>query len=417
MNKKTFLLILLIIVIIVGIVFVKTFIFYDKYKMPKNANIITGKNEFKVYETAKLYSLLDNYNVEILTHDTDLDLTTIGDHKYTIEYKFKSNFKKYLYDLNYTVIDDTDPIFVRAPSSSKTLYVNEGSNEDLTKKVSYADNYDTKPTLEIKGDINFSEVGTYKLTYIVTDSSGNQTSKNSVVTVKERPEPTENNDKNDDNKEPVDNHIYIEDQISNYKNDSTMIGIDVSKWQGEIDFEKVKNAGVEFVIIRMGVMKDKDTPLTLDKTFKDNFENAKKAGLKVGVYIFSESTTVESAIENANFVIDNLNGDTVDFPIVFDWESWDYFNSLEINLHRLNEMYDAFTEVLNKAGYKTMLYGSESYLNNTWLTLKDYDIWVAKYSTKTPSVNNKEFMIWQNSEVGKVDGINEDVDLNIYFKK
>ena len=337
---------------------------------------------------------------------------TIGEHTYTLEYKHK--VKKYLCDVKYNVIDSVSPIFINVPSK-KTFYVNEADEESLTKKVSYADNYDTKPELRIEGKVDFGEVGKYKIQYIVMDQSGNETVKDAVIEIKERQEekiqePTEEEEK------PKEDFISIEEQIENYKTSNTMIGIDISKWQGEVDFEKVKNTGVEFVILRMGVMKNKDTPLTIDNTFETNYKNAKEAGLKVGVYIYSESNTIDKAVENAEFVIENLKGDKIDFPVCFDWECWAYFNELEINLYKLNEMYDAFSNKLKDAGYDTMLYASENYLNNTWLDLKDYTIWAAKYSSKKPSIS-RDYILWQNTDKGRVDGIEGNVDFDIYYKK
>lgn len=412
MNKK--IVVLLIFILIIGIVLAKIFIFYDKYKMPKGAEINVLDEKIAVYEETNLYDLFENYNITILTEDTQLNYNTIGNHTYTIKYKYNGSIRSYLYDVKYTIVDEVDPIFINVPSS-KTFYVGEASEDDLTKKVSYADNYDPKPTLKIEGDVDFENVGTYNIKYIVTDQSGNETIKNTSVVVKERPTKTETTVSNDEEEE--EDFVSIEEQIETYKTASTMIGIDVSKWQGDIDFEKVKNAGVEFVILRMGVMKDKDTPLAIDNTFESNYNKAKEAGLKVGIYVYSEADTVDKAVENAKFVIDNLNGDKLDFPVCFDWENWAYFNELEINLHRLNEMYDAFTEELENAGYTTMLYASENYLNNTWLSLKDYTIWVAKYSSKIPSLNaGNEYILWQNTDKGRVDGIEGNVDLDIYYK-
>ena len=412
MNKK--IVVLLIFILIIGIVLAKIFIFYDKYKMPKGAEINVLDEKIAVYEETNLYDLLENYNITILTEDTQLNYNTIGNHTYTIKYKYNGSIRSYLYDVKYTIVDEVDPIFINVPSS-KTFYVGEASEDDLTKKVSYADNYDSKPTLKIEGDVDFENVGTYNIKYIVTDQSGNETIKNTSVVVKERPTKTETTVST--NEEEEEDFVSIEEQIENYKTASTMIGIDVSKWQGDIDFEKVKNAGVEFVILRMGVMKDKDTPLAIDNTFESNYNKAKEAGLKVGIYVYSEADTVDKAVENAKFVIDNLNGDKLDFPVCFDWENWAYFNELEINLHRLNEMYDAFTEELENAGYTTMLYASENYLNNTWLSLKDYTIWAAKYSSKMPSINaGNEYILWQNTDKGRVDGIEGNVDLDIYYK-
>lgn len=409
MKKK---IILIGIIIVIAIILVKVFIFYDKYKMPKGAEINISNEDINVYDETNLYDLIKSNNVEILSEDVVLDYMNIGEHTFTIEYKYK--MKKYVYDIKYNIVDNVKPIFINVPSR-KTLYVNEGNEESLTKKVSYADNYDTKPDLKIEGNVNFNEIGTYKIKYIITDQSGNRATKDSVVEVKEKTK-NEISENKDDEEEEAEDFISIEEQIANYKTEDTMIGIDVSKWQGEIDFEKVKNAGVEFVILRMGVMKNKDTPIVIDNTFKNNYQKAKQVGLKVGIYVYSESNTIQSAVENAEFIIETLNGDKLDFPVCFDWECWANFNELEINLYKLNEMYDAFSNRLKDAGYSTMLYASENYLNNTWLSLEDYTIWVAKYSTKTPSVDGSDYILWQNSDKGRVDGINEPVDLDIYYK-
>lgn len=402
----------IIIILIIAILILKNMVFYDKYKMPKDVEIIMADKEIEVYDKTNLYDLIENSNVQILTQNEEIDYMTIGEHTYTLEYKHK--VKKYLCDVKYNVIDSVSPIFINVPSK-KTFYVNEADEESLTKKVSYADNYDTKPELRIEGKVDFGEVGKYKIQYIVMDQSGNETVKDAVIEIKERQEekiqePTEEEEK------PKEDFISIEEQIENYKTSNTMIGIDISKWQGEVDFEKVKNTGVEFVILRMGVMKNKDTPLTIDNTFETNYKNAKEAGLKVGVYIYSESNTIDKAVENAEFVIENLKGDKIDFPVCFDWECWAYFNELEINLYKLNEMYDAFSNKLKDAGYDTMLYASENYLNNTWLDLKDYTIWAAKYSSKKPSIS-RDYILWQNTDKGRVDGIEGNIDFDIYYKK
>lgn len=401
----------IIIVLIIVILILKNMVFYDKYKMPKDVEIAISDDDIDVYTNTMLYDLIKNKNVDILTENAELDYKTIGEHTYTIEYKHK--MKKYLYDIKYNVIDSVSPIFINVPSK-KTFYVNEADSESLTKKVSYADNYDEKPELKIEGTVKFDEIGKYKIKYIVMDQSGNETVKDTVIEIKERPEekPIENEEEEEETKEDF---ISIEEQIANHKTNKTMIGIDISKWQGEVDFEKVKNSGVEFVILRMGVMKDKDTPLAMDNTFEENYKNAKNAGLKVGIYVYSEANTVDKAIENAEFIIQNLKGDKLDFPVCFDWECWAYFNELGINLYRLNEMYDAFSNKLNDAGYDTMLYASENYLNNTWLDLKDYTIWAAKYSTKKPSIS-RDYILWQNTDKGRVDGIEGNVDLDVYYK-
>ena len=414
--KKKIIIISIAIIIVAIAILVKVFVFYDKYEMPNGAEINIANETIDVYDEINLYDLIESSNVKIISDDIEIDTSEIGEYTYTIEYKYK--LRKYFYEINYSVVDTVAPVFISAPNS-KTFYVSESGEEDLTSKITYADNYDITPNLEIEGEVNFDEVGTYQISYIITDQSENETIKDTVIYIIERPTETTEEEETDEEEteeeEEEEDSNYIQYQIENYKTDDTMIGIDVSKWQGDIDFEAVKNAGVEFVIIRMGVMQDKDAEMTIDSMFTENYENAKSAGLKVGAYIYSESTTVESAISNAQFVIDTLNGGELDFPVCFDWESWTNFNDMGINLHRLNEMYDAFSETLEEAGYSAMLYASEYYLNYTWLTLKDYDIWVAKYSENEPEIEGSNYILWQNSNTGKVDGIDGDVDLDIYY--
>ena len=420
MNKKKVLIIILIIIIAI---ILKRYVFYNRYKMPKGAEINLLEKSVDVYdENINIYDFIKESNVEILTENFIIDTKTIGNHKETIEYKY-NGIRKYKFDINYEVVDEVAPIFITALPTSKSYYVNEASLEDintLVSKITYADNYDIYPTLLTEGTIDFSKTGEYELTFTLSDSSDNKLVKTLNVTVKERPVVTNSEDNSKDEKEEdeEDDGIPFEEQIINYKTEGTMVGIDISKWQGEVDFEKVKEAGCEFVIIRIGVMKDKDSELVKDKTFDVNYKNAKKAGLKVGIYVYSEANNVDTAVSNAEFIINELNGDVLDFPVVFDWESWSYFNSMEMNLHMLNEMYDAFSDKLQENGYETMLYASENYLNNVWMNLKDYTIWIAKYSTKTPEITNgnNKYILWQNANTGRIDGVDGDVDLDIYYK-
>ena len=137
-------------------------------------------------------------------------------------------------------------------------------------------------------------------------------------------------------------------------------------------------------------MKNKDSEPILDPYFESNIKEAKKAGLKVGVYFYSVATNEDIASDNAKFVLDNLKGQALDLPIFFDWEEWEDFEEFNINLFKLNQMYDAFKKAI-KDKYETALYGSEYYLNEVWLNVKDYKLWAANYS-KEPSL---DYMLWQ----------------------
>lgn len=421
MKKKIFLVIAILIVSILGGILLFKYVFYDKYKIPKGAKIDIINSKFEVYSESKnLYDIIGDNNIEILTEDEALDLETVGEHKKTIQYKY-NGVRKYLFDVKYEVEDNIKPIFIKEPTSSVSFYVNESSQQDIQKleeKISYADNYDISPRLIVEGNVDFSVLGTYTLYYTIKDSSGNETSKTMNVIIKERQVDNGNKSEIEEPKkeEEKEEKNTFAKHIENYKTEETMVGIDVSKWQGEIDFDKLKDAGAEFVIMRLGVMKDKDSEVEIDNTFEKNYENAKKVGLKVGIYVYSEANNVDTAISNAQFIINILNGEKLDFPVVFDWESWAYFNRMQMNLYMLNKMYDAFSNTMKNAGYESMLYGSEYYLNNVWMDLKDYTIWVAKYSTKEPKIENgNKILMWQNSCTGKIEGIDEEVDLDIYY--
>ena len=423
--------IIVIVLVVILAILLKVFVFYNKYKLPKNITIfydtakvneLTPYEEISLKDDAKLRS--ENDKVTFLNDNVMLDTTTIGDHTYTVE--LKKGLKKYKYDINYVVSDKEAPIFIKEPPAKKTFYVNEATDDDMQKikdGVVYADYYDPSPTIKFVGDVDFSSIGEYTFTTIVTDQSSNELKKETIITVKERPEKTEEDKKEEkeneeDDEEEDDNTLPFEEQITKYRGLNTKVGIDVSKWQGEIDFEKVKEAGVEFVIMRLGVMKDKDTPLAKDRTFDVNFKNAKNAGLEVGIYVYSEADTVEKAIENAKFVKENVKAQDLDFPVTFDWEFWSKFHTMKINLHRLIEMYEAFNAELEKDDYDTMLYSSYSYLkNDLWGDYSNYNIWVARYNEDPPSLPLTEYnyIIWQNACTGRVDGIQGDVDLDVYF--
>ena len=420
MNNKKIRLTIIAIIILIFVIILFRYVFYNRYKIPNGAEIEISNEEILVYsEDLKLNDLIKTSNVKIINENLEINTNNIGEQKATIEYKYKG-IRKYKYDVTYTVIDSTAPIFITSPASSITFYVDEASKDDIEKalsKATYADNYDIYPKLSVTGEIDFSKVGTYTLTCTLSDSSNNTTDTKINVRIIERPVNT-NNEEITTTEEDEDDKISFDEHIENYKTENTMVGIDISKWQGEVDFEKIKDAGCEFVIMRIGVMKDKDSELVKDEYFDANYKNAKEVGLKVGIYVYSEANNVETAISNAEFVIDNLKGEKLVFPVVFDWESWTYFNDMEMNLHMLNEMYDAFSNKLKEAGYDSMLYASEYYLNNVWLDLKDYTIWVAKYSINLPKITNgnNKYILWQNACTGQIDGIENDVDLDVFYK-
>ncbi len=196
----------------------------------------------------------------------------------------------------------------------------------------------------------------------------------------------------------------------------TTLGVDVSYHQGEINWTKVKEAGYTFAYIRLGYRGySKSGTLNVDTRYRENIVGAKAAGLQVGVYFFSQAISDAEAIEEANFVLENVKGYRLDLPIVFDPESIPDANArtdgVSGRVFTSNAM--AFFQTIEKAGYSGMLYSNarwEALMFDMGL-LKNYPIWYADYG-KTPRTPYA-FNIWQYTESGKVPGIKGRTDINV----
>lgn len=191
-------------------------------------------------------------------------------------------------------------------------------------------------------------------------------------------------------------------------------GIDVSEWQGTINWEKVAHSGISFAMIRCGFRQIKGDDIIVDATFKENVEGATKAGLNVGVYFFGTAKNEKEAIEEAEFVIDLIKNYDIDYPIAYDAETFDgrlkYTSSEELSKSIL-----AFTETVSSYGYDTMIYSyKNAFYNNLDTGLFDGKmIWLAHYIDQTDYKGN--YHMWQYSDNGSVDGIDTKVDLNISY--
>lgn len=195
-------------------------------------------------------------------------------------------------------------------------------------------------------------------------------------------------------------------------------GIDVSYHQGEIDWTKVKNAGYEFAFIRCAYRGyGEEGQLNADSMALSNIEGAQAAGLDVGVYVFSQAVNEDEAVEEAEFVLNQLQGRTLELPVVYDPELIrdDQARTDSVTGEQFTANTIAFCEWIKNAGYDPMIYS-----NMVWEAdlydlgkLQAYPIWYADYEQvpQTPY----EFRFWQYSEKGTVDGISGDVDLNVEF--
>lgn len=197
-------------------------------------------------------------------------------------------------------------------------------------------------------------------------------------------------------------------------------GIDVSEHQTDIDWMAVKEAGIEFAMIRVGFRGWQSGELKMDKRFYDHMEGAIDAGLDVGIYFFSQALTPEEAIEEAEYVLREIEPYDITYPVVFDWEEVHdqkhFPRTKDMNMLMLTSCAEAFCKTIEDAGYRAGVYFNQSYgygqLNLG--SLLDYDFWLAEYAD-TPSFTH-DFQMWQYTDRGTVPGIKGNVDLNIAFK-
>lgn len=207
-------------------------------------------------------------------------------------------------------------------------------------------------------------------------------------------------------------------QYSGSEDISSKIGIDISEHQGSIDWELVKFAGIDFVIIRAGYRTYGDGIITMDNNFSANLDGAAAAGLDVGVYFYSQAVTPDEAIEEADAVLNAIAGRNITYPVVFDWEiiATDRARTDTVTVETLADCCVSFCERVKSAGYKPMIYqNSSTAMNKLDLPrVKDYEFWLADYSS-FPSFYY-EYDMWQYTAEGEVPGIDGPVDLNISFR-
>ena len=206
-----------------------------------------------------------------------------------------------------------------------------------------------------------------------------------------------------------------------------VLGVDVSKFQGDVDWKKVKDQGFDFVIMRLGYRGYQNGKLVTDEYYEKNIKGAQEAGLDVGVYFLSQALNEDEAVEEAEYTISELkrcSTEPITYPVVVDSEKIKFGTSRteSMNGTERTDAILAFCKTIEEAGYKSALYA-----NSQWLTkdldirrLTDTDIWFADYQI----FDNNEaplypypFSMWQYTNKGKVEGINGDADLNIYFRK
>lgn len=202
-----------------------------------------------------------------------------------------------------------------------------------------------------------------------------------------------------------------------FDNGSAKLGIDVSKWNKEIDWEAVKEAGVEFAIIRCGYRGASTGALVIDPRYEENIRGAIEAGIPVGVYFFTQARDEVEAVEEASMVIRLIEEYDVDYPVFLDSESAGGRGRADgLDSDERTRAHRAFLQTIQAAGYETGVYASRNWLKDRidMTRLSDYRIWLAEYAD-VPTYDEYYYHMWQYTSKGTVDGISTNVDLNLCY--
>lgn len=400
MNKKKILILtissILVITISLGVYF-----FYKDYRIKHAYKLVElNRDEIEVFTKINLKDIIKNINGS-LEENPIIDTTKIGKKKINFEYTTDENIKV-PYTIEINIVDKTPPMI--SLINSYTVTVGSG---DFTKELFCGDNYDDNPKCTIEGEYDLNTEGTYRVKFKGVDSSNNESSHEFNLNVI-----TPSSNKPNSSSERI--TTKFEDIVQKHKTNKTKIGIDISHWQGEIDYEKVKESGVEFVYIRVGRGDGIGNKYVEDDMFQKYIKGFNKVNIPVGIYFYSSANNKKAAIAEAKWVISKIKKYKVDLEVVFDWENWADFQEYKISFYHLTEAANAFNDTVKKAGYNGMLYSSKNYLENIWFD-QDYPVWLAHYTKET----NYEgaYKVWQICNNGKVGGIDDNlVDIDIMYE-
>ena len=214
---------------------------------------------------------------------------------------------------------------------------------------------------------------------------------------------------------------YLDGCFMHYSDDgfTSCVGVDVSKWNGDIDFDTLKQQGVEFVIVRAGFRGYETGDIVADERFSEYVEGALNAGLKVGAYFYSQAIDEDEAVEEAMFVLDSIAGYDIEMPVYFDTEDvrqgesrTDIMATANFNMNA-----KAFCETIESYGYRAGIYASQEWIrkNLDLAQLADYEIWYASYNS-TPG-REHGFDMWQYTDSGCLEGCYEYLDLNVRVER
>lgn len=211
----------------------------------------------------------------------------------------------------------------------------------------------------------------------------------------------------------ADSFAYQGDYLTCVDGNSTL-GIDISEWQTDVDWTQVRDAGVEFVMIRIGRRGEEKGLLFADERAQAHYEGAKAAGLKVGGYFFSQAISIEEAKQEADYALELTKDWELDMPIAFDWEHLSDSNrTAQVDGETLTACAAAFCSQLRQAGQDTLIYFNWDFANSRLdlEKLSNCGFWFAMYGEELDFDHRVD--MWQYTQWGQVPGIEGDVDLNL----
>lgn len=335
-------------------------------------------------------SLLENYLV---------DTSTIGKKQLEVRYKNRYGFVEKS-KVNIEIKDIVSPVItVKNP-----YVVIKGELNRLEDSIFCADDYDDHIQCSIIGKYDLNQVGDYPLSIVAIDKSGNESKKDFILKVVEKKE---------NNTSIHVSSVKFRDIYQKY-NGKYHIGLDISKWQGNVDFEKIAQQGVSFIMIKIGGQSEIDGEITIDPNFYSNIDQAIQNNIRVGVYFYSYANSEGDAKKQARWVVQTLKNYHLDLPVAFDWENWSNFSTFGIGFRTLNRIALSFIAEINRYQYQGMLYSSKNYLENIWYSDEYSNIWLSLYQNDLNY--NGEFFMWQMCNSGIIDGIDGYVDIDLLKK-
>ncbi len=208
-------------------------------------------------------------------------------------------------------------------------------------------------------------------------------------------------------------------RLSKLSGNVLTVGLDMSQWQGNVNWNKIKQSGVDFVMLRLGYGKGRygSKNCTMDTKFKSYVEGAGRVGIPIGIYFYSYAKNPEQALAEAEFTIQQLEGIEVAFPVAFDIEDPAILS--ETDTEERTEMVRTYMETIAAAGYTPMFYCNQNWYDNYLNAdeLEEYEFWYARYTYVEPERGEYPYGMWQATSTQRISGITENtVDLNFLYE-